>query len=189
MLYQPASARSRLWSLLLLLPLAGVMLAAFAFRQPAGLSPAGDAIPVDTARVVQHAIVIRAGKPGQVVQPADLTQGFSVDKFPESITVQAVPDPDYLKKYPEERFTVWEFEVFLVQGRSPVKFRAPGGDSLTSIRAEANWVSLAPLRRLAKPGNRLIVEVKQVIRMDANGRLYTVGQVVKSPVLSMLISE
>lgn len=189
MLYQPASARSRLWSLLLLLPLAGAMLAAFAFRQPAGLSPAGDAIGVDTARVVQHAIVIRAGKPGQVVQQADLTQGFSVDEFPESITVQPVPDPDYLKKYPEERFIVWEFEVFLVQGRRPVTFRAASGDSLTSIRAEGNWVSLAPLRRLAKPGNRLIVEVKQVIRMDANGRLYTIGQVVKSPVQSMLITE
>ncbi|MBD0258984.1 MAG: M56 family metallopeptidase [Cytophagales bacterium] len=189
MLYHPASARSRLWTLLLLLPLAGILLAAFAFRQPAGLSPAGDAIAVDTARVVQHAIVIQAGRPGQVVPQADLTKGFSAGEFPESITVQAVPDPDYLKKYPKEKFAVSEFEVFLVQGRRPVKFRAAGGDSVTSIRAEANWVSLAPLKQFAKPGNRLVVEVKQVIRMDANGRLYTLGQVVQSPIHSILITE
>jgi uncharacterized membrane protein len=188
MLYQPASARSRLWTLLLLLPLAGVLLAAFAFRQPAGLSLAGDGIPVDTARVVHHSILIQAGKPGYVGQE-DLTKGFSVGRFPASITLQAVPDPDYLKKYPEERFTVGEFEVFLVQGRRPVKFRAAGGDSLTSIRAEANWADLTPLKLLAKPGNRLVVEVKRVIRMDANGRLYTIGQVVKSPIHSILITE
>ncbi len=188
MLYRPASARSTLWTLLLLLPLAGVLLVAFAFRQPARLSFPGDILLTDTARVVHHSILIQAGKPGYVGQE-DLTKGFSVAQFPGSITLQAVPDPDYLKKYPKEKFAVGEFEVFLVQGRRPVKFRAASGDSLTSIRAETNWVDLTPLKLLARPGNRLVVEVKQVIRMDANGRLYTIGQVVKSPVHSILITE
>lgn len=188
MLHRPASVPSRLWVLLLLLPLTAVLFAAFTACQTPPLLSDSNSVTLDIARVLPPSIVIKAGKPGYEV-PVDSQNGISKTKFPESLMLEAIPDPSYLKQNPKARFAVIEFEVFLVRGRRPVKYLTDSGDSLTSTTANTNWVSIARYKQLLQTGSRLIVDVKRVVRMDAAGRINIVGQTVMSPVFSILITE
>lgn len=75
-----------------------------------------------------------------------------------SISAAAVPDPGFAEALPKDaRYRVVEWEITLARGR-----RAVG----TPIRAREPKVAIAQLARNAQAGDRLVIEVKKVMRMN-----------------------
>ena len=94
-------------------------------------------------------------------KPVNLKQGEAANRL-RSITVKAVPDEDFASVLPKEaRYRVVDAEIILARGSRPVgkaKYNASNGTaSLNSVISKA------------KPGDRIVVDVKKVQRMNSRG--------------------
>ena len=89
-------------------------------------------------------------------KPVNLRQGEALNRF-RAITVKAVPDEDFANFLPKDaRYRVVDADVMLARGSRPV-----GKVSLSNQSA-----NLSSLMSKAKPGDRLVIEVKKVQRMN-----------------------
>lgn len=85
----------------------------------------------------------------------DLKRGVS--KVPRELTLQAVPDPDFAQFLPQDaRYRVTKWEVTLARGARPIEVK-----QVTSTKA-----NLASFVSKARPGDRVVVEAKEVQRMN-----------------------
>ncbi|MEM9674375.1 MAG: gliding motility protein GldM [Bacteroidota bacterium] len=94
-------------------------------------------------------------------KPVNLKQGEAANRL-RSLTVKAVPDEDFASVLPKEaRYRVTDAEIILARGSRPVgkaKYNASNGTaSLNSVISKA------------KPGDRIVVDVKKVQRMNSRG--------------------
>ncbi len=95
-------------------------------------------------------------------KPANLKQGEDISRF-RSVAVKAVPDEDFLNFLPKDaRYRVMEADIILARGSRPA---AP---TVTLTNETAN---LSGLMSKAKPGDRLVIEVKKVQRMNFRGEV------------------
>lgn len=85
----------------------------------------------------------------------DLKRGVS--KVPREITLQAIPDPDFAQFLPEDaRYRVTKWEVTLARGARGIETK-----QVTSSKA-----NLSSFVSKARPGDRIVVEAKEVQRMN-----------------------
>lgn len=85
----------------------------------------------------------------------DLRNG--VKKVPREITLEAVPDADFAQFLPEDaRYRVTKWEVTLARGARPVDQK-----KVTGTRAD-----LGSFVSKARPGDRIVIEAKEVQRMN-----------------------
>ncbi len=85
----------------------------------------------------------------------DLKRGVS--KVPREITLQAIPDPDFAQFLPEDaRYRVTKWEVTLARGSRGIETKV-----VTSSKA-----NLSSFVSKARPGDRIVVEAKEVQRMN-----------------------
>ena len=85
----------------------------------------------------------------------DLKSGVS--QVPRELTLEAVPDNDFATFLPEDaRYRVTKWEVTLARGVRPIEIK-----QITGPKADiSSWVSNA------RPGDRIIIEAKEVQRMN-----------------------
>lgn len=87
----------------------------------------------------------------------DLKRGVSKSGFPREITLDAVADPDFAQFLPQDaRYRVTRWEVTLARGARPIETK-----EVTSTK-----VSLASFVSKIRPGDRIVIEAKQVQRMN-----------------------
>ena len=85
----------------------------------------------------------------------DLKRGVS--KVPREITLNAVPDPDFAQFLPQDaRYRVTKWEVTLARGARGIETK-----QVTSAKA-----NLASFVSKARPGDRIVIEAKEVQRMN-----------------------
>jgi hypothetical protein len=76
---------------------------------------------------------------------------------PRSITIKAIPDESFKTFLPKDaRYRVFKWEAFLVRGRKAVASETFNGET-------ANLTSFAAM---AKEGDRISIEVKEVKRLN-----------------------
>jgi hypothetical protein len=84
-----------------------------------------------------------------------------------SIDVKAVPDESFAQFLPKDaRYRVTRWEVTLARGSRPVG---------QPKRVTSESASLADFASRARPGDRLVIEVKQVQRMNFRGQVENVN--------------
>nr|WKN38389.1 gliding motility protein GldM [Tunicatimonas sp. TK19036] len=92
-------------------------------------------------------------------KPVNLKQGEAANRL-RSITVKATPDADFASVLPKEaRYRVVEADIILARGSRPV-----GKANFSNESANLNSVISK-----AKPGDRIVVDVKKVQRMNSRG--------------------
>ena len=85
----------------------------------------------------------------------DLRNG--VKQIPREITLEAVPDADFAQFLPEDaRYRVTKWEVTLARGQRPIERK-----EVTGTRA-----NLASFVSKARPNDRIVIEAKEVQRMN-----------------------
>lgn len=98
--------------------------------------------------------------------------------YPTNIEMRALAEEGFASLLPKDaRFKVTETEVFLVRGKRPV-----GG----SVRGD-DRVAIGGLTSQARPGDRLVIEVKSVKRMNFKGQTIDT-QVSGSPTFSVQLN-
>ncbi len=96
-------------------------------------------------------------------KPVDLKKGEEINRF-RSLTVKAIPDEDFASFLPKDaRYKVIEADIVLARGSRPV----PGG--IMKLTNES--ANISSMMSKAKPGDRLVIEVKKVQRMNFKGQL------------------
>ena len=104
-------------------------------------------------------IVVKAGG-----RPIDLKTGVPAPG-PRSITVEAIPDESFAQFLPKDaNYRVTEYDVFLGRGSRPV----------TSLKSNSPVLNLAQLAQQAKAGDRIVIEIKEVQRMNFRKQIETV---------------
>lgn len=108
-------------------------------------------------------------KPDVVVyaggKPINEKQGMSAPG-PRSLEVKAIPDESFKNFLPKDaRYKVYSWEVTLARGSRPVA----GPQTFTS-----ESISTISLISQAKPGDRLVIEIKEVKRMNFKNEIETV---------------
>jgi len=94
-------------------------------------------------------------------KPINLKQGEAANRL-RSITVRAIPDEDFASVLPKEaRYRVTDAEIILARGSRPV-----GKAQYNASNGTANLNSVISK---AKPGDRIVVDVKKVQRMNSRG--------------------
>ncbi|MGB3588193.1 MAG: GldM family protein, partial [Tunicatimonas sp.] len=92
-------------------------------------------------------------------KPVNLKQGEAANRL-RSITLKAMPDADFASVLPKEaRYRVVDAEIFLARGSRPIgkaKYNASNGTA-----------SLNGIISKAKAGDRIVVDVKKVQRMNS----------------------
>lgn len=84
---------------------------------------------------------------------------------PRSIKIKAIPDPSFKQFLPKDaRYKVTSWEAILVRGKRPVSTKK-------FTQGDGNLASFAAI---AKPGDRILIEVKKVIRRNFQGKNETV---------------
>ncbi len=102
----------------------------------------------------------------------DEKQGMAVPG-PRSLEVQVIPDESFKNFLPKEaRYRVAQWEVSL----------ARGSRALNTKKVNGQEVSLSDFSALAKPGDRLVIEVKKVERLNFKGEIEPVdlGTIVRT---------
>ncbi len=98
-------------------------------------------------------------------KPVDLKQGEDISRL-RSITVKAIPDESFLQFLPKDaRYRVAEAEIILARGSRPI--------NKTSLTGES--ANLNAFVSQAKPGDRIIVDVKKVQRMNFRNQVEEVN--------------
>ena len=91
----------------------------------------------------------------------DLKRGVPVP-VPRSLELKAVPDQSFAEFLPKDaRYRVSQWEVTLARGSRPVK----------TERVNSENINLNAFASLARPGDRIVIEVKQVQRMNFRGNV------------------
>lgn len=89
-------------------------------------------------------------------RPVDLKNGFK-GAAPKSLQVKAIPLPEFAASNPKDaRYKVTQWTAYLLRGSRLIKEK-----TLTSEVADLNDLSLQ-----SKPGDRITVEIKQVLRSN-----------------------
>jgi len=84
---------------------------------------------------------------------------------PRSITLDAVPDESFAQFLPKDaRYRVTGYDVFLGRGSRPVQTLSSNGPT----------INLSAIAAKARPGDRIVIEVKKVQRMNFRGQTETV---------------
>ncbi len=95
----------------------------------------------------------------------DVKRGLDAP-YPSTIEMRAKADEGFSNFLPRDaRFQVSTFEVFLVRGRKPVG----------SVRGDNGRASIGGLAAQARPGDRILVEIKGVKRMNFKGQILESG--------------
>ena len=90
-------------------------------------------------------------------RPADLKNGVSSKQMPRSIALKAIADEDFKSFLPKDaRYRVTGWEVTLARGKRAIGNKRVRGES----------VSISDFAQKAKPGDRMVIEVKQVTRLN-----------------------
>jgi hypothetical protein len=98
--------------------------------------------------------------------------------YPTTIDMRAVAEEGFAALLPKDaRFKVTETEVYLVRGKRPVGASVRGDDR----------VGIGGLTSQARPGDRLVIEVKSVKRMNFKGQTIDT-QVSGSPTFSVQLN-
>ena len=98
-------------------------------------------------------------------KPINLKQGEAINRL-RTLTVKAVPDESFATFLPKDaRYRVTDAEVLLARGSRPV-----GKASLSKESA-----NLSSLMAKAKAGDRLVIDIKQVQRMNFQGKTENVA--------------
>ena len=85
---------------------------------------------------------------------------------PRSLEIKAIPDQSFAEFLPKDaRYRVSQWEVTLARGSRPVK----------TERVTAEQINLSSFAALARPGDRIVIEVKQVQRMNFRGNVENVN--------------
>jgi gliding motility-associated protein GldM len=93
-------------------------------------------------------------------RPIDLKTGVSAPG-PRSITLDAVPDESFAQFLPKDaRYRVTEYDVFLGRGSRPV----------STLKANSPDINLNQFAAQARPGDRIVIEVKEVQRLNFRGQ-------------------
>ena len=105
----------------------------------------------------------------------NMKQGVSAKQL-RSISIRAIPDESFKSFLPKDaRYRVTEWEIILARGRSAVK----------TEKVRKQDLSLSSYVTQARPGDRIVIEVKQVVRrnfQDKNERVAGMsGQVFTIP--------
>jgi len=88
----------------------------------------------------------------------DLKNGVTLSGFPRSLTADAIPDESFASFLPNDaRYRVFQWEVTLARGR-----RAIGGTK----RVSGPDVNLTDLAAKAQAGDRIVIEIKEVRRLN-----------------------
>ncbi|HVD97909.1 MAG TPA: gliding motility protein GldM [Cytophagaceae bacterium] len=105
-------------------------------------------------------------------KPVDEKQGVP-SPGPRSITMKAVPDESFKAFLPKDaRYRVAEWDCILVRGKRPV----------AQQKVTSETANLASFAAQAQPGDRILIEVKTVIRTNYQNKTETVnlGTVIKN---------
>lgn len=98
-------------------------------------------------------------------RPVDLKQGVSAATL-RSIELKAIPDEDFRAMLPKDaRYRVTRYVVTLARGKRAVDSEKVDGPS----------VNLTKMIQRARPGDRIVIELKEVQRMNFKGRTEPVG--------------
>lgn len=98
-------------------------------------------------------------------RPVDLKQGANALSI-RSIELRAIPDEDFKAFLPKDaRFRVTKYVVTLARGKRAVQ----------TMNVSGNKAKLSGIIQKAKPGDRLVLEVKEVQRLNFKGRKEKVG--------------
>lgn len=99
-------------------------------------------------------------------RPMDLKRGMP-SPGPREITLMAKPDESFKNFLPDDaRYKITQFEIALVRGKRPV-----GGIQTVN----SNSINLNSYAAQAQAGDRYMVEVKEVKRMNFRGQVETVS--------------
>ena len=86
---------------------------------------------------------------------------------PRKLEIKAVPDESFSAFLPKDaRYRVAVWEVTLARGSRPIKTK-----TITSQQE----VNIAELAALAQPGDRIVIEVKKVERLNYKNEIETVN--------------
>jgi gliding motility-associated protein GldM len=105
-------------------------------------------------------------------KPVDEKQGVP-SPGPRSITMKALPDEGFKTFLPKDaRYRVSEWDCILVRGKRPV----------ATQKVTSETANLASFAAQAQPGDRILIEVKTVIRTNYQNKTETVnlGTVIKN---------
>jgi len=95
-------------------------------------------------------------------KPVDLKNGVSAAQFPRSIEAKAIPDAGFAEFLPKDaRYRVTGWEVTLARGRR----------GLEVMKSSNPTVNITKMAAKAKPGDRIIIELKRVQRMNFRDKL------------------
>jgi gliding motility-associated protein GldM len=108
-------------------------------------------------------------------KPVNLRQGEAINRL-RAITVKAVPDESFATFLPKDaRYRVTDAEVLLARGSRPL-----GKANLSNQSA-----NLSSLMAQAKPGDRLVIDIKSVQRMNFQGKTENVAIGASSSVVTV----
>jgi gliding motility-associated protein GldM len=103
-----------------------------------------------------------------------------VDGVPRQLTLDAVPDADFAQFLPKDaRFRVTQWEVILARGQRPVDRKMVSGPTVSL----SDWVSKA------RPNDRIVIEAKEVQRMNFKGEREVVNIGVNASIKNVPINK
>ncbi|SDL75798.1 gliding motility-associated protein GldM [Catalinimonas alkaloidigena] len=98
---------------------------------------------------------------------------------PRSITMQAIPDDDFKAQLPKEaRYGVTAYEVTLARGKR----------GLGKVDSRGPQVDLSSLAAKAQPGDRLVIEVKEVKRRNFQDKVEDINIGTSSSIINIPIN-
>ena len=113
-------------------------------------------------------------------QSGEINIKNGVDKVPRKLTFDAVADPDFAEFLPKDaRYRVTKWEVILARGTRPLDTKRVSGPSADL----SDWVARA------RPGDRIVVEAKEVQRMNFKNETEPVKIGINSAVKSVTINN
>jgi gliding motility-associated protein GldM len=119
-----------------------------------------DTITFKVRTIPKPSIQITSG--GQVINER---QGVPVPG-PRKLEIRAIPDESFKSFLPKDaRYRVAEWEVTLARGSRPIQVK----------KVTSQEVSLSDFAALAQPGDRIVIEVKKVERLNYKDQVETVN--------------
>lgn len=95
-------------------------------------------------------------------KPVNLKQGEDISRF-RTMSIKAVPDEDFASFLPKDaRYRVVDAEIVLARGSRP---------AAQPVKLSNETANLSNLMSKAKAGDRLVIEVKKVQRMNFKGEV------------------
>ena len=87
----------------------------------------------------------------------DQKNGVTIAQLPRNITAKAIPDESFASFLPKDaRYRVTAWEVTLARGKRAIKTK----------RVTSEKVGITDMAQKARPGDRIVIEVKKVKRMN-----------------------